>query len=128
MNMAEPWHKGEWWTAFDYCTCKCEKDDSRILISLDEHEREAARLNLLLDPTDDPGGAIKWQRDEAEESLPKGNTKVAWYYGWSDEYDNPALTIYRDDQFSIRLPHAAGLELLKVLQKSVALDRARQAV
>jgi hypothetical protein len=123
--MSEFWYEGNWWKAFNYDAAKnvgafnYEKDGVTVMIRLTEQERESARADLELLQAPDRKAAFE-ACDVADERLPKGSTMIGWDYGCRDAEDDPLLMIYRDDRFSVSLPHAAALELLDVLRKSAA--------
>jgi hypothetical protein len=106
--MTEPWHKGEWWTAFDYvcdsADFHCIKDGIHVQIVLNGRERKRA-LEAL----------------ETGIKIVIGKNATMVFFDDDAPYDEANLILYRDDFFNVSLPHAAGLELLDVLRQCSAM-------
>jgi hypothetical protein len=120
-------HKGEWWEAFPYgdhlnsLALNLYRGGIILCVRLSENEREAMlaglEVELMENCTGDEIGDAMERADVLESRFPSQPRTLGWW-----EYDDcpngqPYLHLYRDDYFSIMLPHAAGLEVVKILRE-----------
>jgi hypothetical protein len=121
--------KGDYWETFNYDTSRdvlafnYAKDGVAVCLRLNAAERYAAHMQLATDVAGEDWEKYYLESEVADDQLVKGDSKIWWDYDRcctvpkGEPGAKPDLMLYRDDHFSVTLPHEAGLELLEILRK-----------